>query len=67
MRERDKKAHQLVGAVAKRDVTHPIATVVIRNHFVTEAEAEVAEADIDDSIKRKRFCVSLKNVTIDQL
>ena len=30
-----------------------------KNHFVTAAEAAVA--DIDDSIKRKRFRVSLKN------
>ena len=29
-----------------------------KNHFVT------AEADIDDSIKRKRFCVSLKKLSV---
>ena len=34
----------------------------IKKHFVT-----AAEADIDDSIKRKRFHVSLKNKDIHQL
>ena len=32
-----------------------------KNHFVTAAEAAEEEADIDDSIKRKRIRVSLKN------
>ena len=36
-----------------------ISEILKINHFVTSEEA--TEADIDDSIKRKRFRVSLKN------
>ena len=36
-----------------------VSEIFPKNHFVT-AEAATAEADIDDSIKRKRVRVSLK-------
>ena len=39
-----------------------VSDILIATNFVTAA---VAAADIDDSIQRKRICVSLKNGSTD--